>query len=121
LWAAVAVAWVILEGNLGWTVLFGILTAFMAVGMIVKRTLAGRNLSLRMWLTVTAFIGLLFGLGSAILTLLFMAVKTGLHAHGPEFTSFELNWVLQRAPIWAAAGLIGGLGLGLLLKAVLKP
>ncbi len=70
---------------------------------------------------IMAFGGLLFGLGSVFLTLFFMAMKTGLHAHGPEFTSFEINWVLQQAPIWAAAGVVAGLGLGLLMKAIYKP
>jgi hypothetical protein len=45
-----------------------------------------------------------------------MAVKTGLHAHGPEFTPAEINWVLQQTPIWTAAGLLAGLGLGQIVK-----
>ena len=67
---------------------------------------------------VTAVFGALLGLGSALFTLLFMAVKTGLHAHGPEFTAEEVNWVVQQIPLWTVVGLLGGLGLGLLLKAV---
>ena len=46
-----------------------------------------------------------------------MAIKTGLHAHGPEFSGSELDWVLQQIPMWALVGLLGGLGLGFLLKA----
>jgi len=121
IWAATAVLWVLLEGNLRLTILFSTLTAFIITGMVVKKCLAGRELSLIAWLTAASLMGLLMGLGSAILTLLFMALKTGLHAHGPEFASLEINWVLQQTLIWPAAGLLGGLGLGILLKAISKP
>jgi NhaP-type Na+/H+ or K+/H+ antiporter len=53
-------------------------------------------------------------LGSSLLTLVFMAIKTGLHAHGPEFTLQEIQWVSQQTPLWAAVGLLIGLGLGML-------
>jgi hypothetical protein len=43
-----------------------------------------------------------------------MALKTGLHAHGHEFTRAEIAWVLGRTPLWALAGLFAGLGVGLL-------
>jgi hypothetical protein len=68
------------------------------------------------WWGATAVTGLLFGLGSSLLTLVLMAVKTGLHAHGPEFTPNEINWILQQVPLWSAAGLLAGLGLGQLVK-----
>jgi NhaP-type Na+/H+ or K+/H+ antiporter len=61
------------------------------------------------------------GLGSALLILFLMALKTGLHAHGPEFSAIEVSWVLQQIPLWAAAGLAGGLGVGLLLRWVFPP
>lgn len=121
LWSVVAVVWIVLEGNLWLTVLFGMLTALIVTGMLAKRTLSGRILSLRRWLMIMALGGLILGLGSAFLTLFFMAMKTGLHAHGPEFTSIEVNWVVQQMPIWAAAGLVAGLGFGLLMKAMVKP
>jgi hypothetical protein len=120
LWAVAAVTYMILEGNLGLAVLLGLLTAIITVILIFNRYFAGRNISLLKWLAVTAFLGLVFGVGSAIFSLTFMAVKTGLHAHGPEFTSIEINWVLQQIPVWAVSGLAAGVALGLLLKAFLR-
>ena len=121
IWTAVAVVWAILEGNLAWTVLLGTLTSLIIVIMIVKRYLTGRNLSLIVGLATMSVMGLLFGLGSALLTLLLMAIKTGLHAHGPEFSALELQWVLQQIPLWAVAGLIAGLGLGIIILALARP
>ena len=76
--------------------------------------LGGRTFSVKQWWGITAVLGLLLGLGSGLLTLLFMAVKTGLHAHGPEFTPPEVTWLLQQILLWTAVGLLAGLGLGLL-------
>ena len=61
----------------------------------------------------TAVTVALFGFLTALLTLFFMALKTGLHAHGPEFTPSEINWVIARIPLWTAVGLLSGAGLGL--------
>ena len=116
LWIVCALVWVTLEGNLQLTLLFGVLTAMLILGSIVGRFLAGRTVSLAVWLLVTAVLGVLLGLGSALLILLLMAIKTGLHAHGPEFSAVEVNWVLQQIPLWAAVGLVAGLGVGLLLR-----
>ena len=121
LYAAVAVVWAVLEGNLGWTVLLGFLTSSVFIGLIIQKTLAGRELSLWAWIAVAAVIGLLWGLGGSVFTLFSMAIKTGLHAHGPEYSAFEINWVIQQIPIWATAGLLGGLGVGLLSSALSRP
>lgn len=77
--------------------------------------LAGRS-AVGAWLgvLVTAVSGGLFGVGSALLTFVFMAVKTGLHAHGPEFTQAEIVWVWDVAPLWTAVWLLVGLGIGLI-------
>jgi hypothetical protein len=112
------VAWATLEGGLWATVLAAVLTAFVLFSHLFNRILSGRMLSSADWLLITAVFGALFGLGSALMTLIFMAIKTGLHAHGPEFSALELNWVFQQMPLWIIAGLLGGLGLGLILKAV---
>jgi len=63
---------------------------------------------------VTAVFGGLLGVGSTLLSFLFIAVKTGLHAHGPEFTQAEIAWVWNAAPLWTAVWLLVGLGLGLI-------
>jgi hypothetical protein len=63
---------------------------------------------------VTAVSGLALGAGSGLLSLLFMAVKTGLHAHGPEFSQAEIAWVWNGMLLWTTVGLLVGLGLGLI-------
>ena len=100
------------------TILLAILSGVVILGHLTNKVLSGRRMSFVMWLLLSAALGALLGLGSALLTLLFMAVKTGLHAHGPEFSALEINWVVQQSPLWIAAGLLGGLGLGLLLRAL---
>jgi hypothetical protein len=57
------------------------------------------------------------GLGCALLGLALMAIKTGLHGHGPEFTAAEIEWLVGQIPVWTAAGVPAGLGLGMLILA----
>jgi hypothetical protein len=111
--AAYFVLWIPLEGNLAQTVLMGLWVALVMAGHLAQRWLGGHRLGRGRWLLLAALFGLCLGLGSAILTLLAMALKTGLHAHGPEFTRTEINWVLEQLPYWTAAGFLAGLGLGL--------
>ena len=110
LWSLYAIVWVALEGSLWWTVSLAVFTATVSLGYLVGKTLGGRTVSLGLWLLALAGLGALLGLASALFTLFFMAIKTGIHAHGPEFTAMEVNWVLQQIPLWIVAGLIGGLG-----------
>lgn len=61
--------------------------------------------------------GLLAGLAITPLALFFMAFKSGLHGHGlPDYTPAQVTSVLQRTPVWTAAGLLIGLGAALLQK-----
>lgn len=121
IWVVAAVIWMILEGSLYLTIFFGALTAFIIMLAGVRKYVVRRHLSLSRWLVISAVLGLGLGLGSAVFTLILMAVKTGLHAHGPEFTTAEINWVLGQVPVWAVTGLLTGIGFGLLLKALSRP
>jgi hypothetical protein len=56
------------------------------------------------------------GLVAGPMMLIFMSLKTGLHAHGPEFTAAQITWVLRQIPLWSLAGLSAGIGFGLLSK-----
>lgn len=107
--------WIALEGNLYRVVALGVGVTAVALGTLVQRGWGGRTLAPRRLVALTAVVGALFGLGSGVLTLLFMALKTGLHAHGPEFTAAEIAWVWQQLPLWTAVGLLAGTGVGLLL------
>jgi hypothetical protein len=109
-------AWIALEGSLWRVVVMGVGSTAVALNFGWQKWLGGRFVKGWKWWGVTAVTGFLFGLGSGLLSLVFMAIKTGLHAHGPEFTPAEINWVWQQTPIWAAAGLLAGLGLAQIIK-----
>jgi hypothetical protein len=112
--AVYGVAWIALEGNLARVTIFGCALSLLGLGYLFQRLLAGRRLSVHLWLLVSAALGVLFGFSCAVLTLLLMAVKTGLHAHGPEFNPAQIGWVVGQTPWWTSAGLLLGLGLGLI-------
>ena len=54
--------------------------------------------------------GLAYGVGLVLLTLLLMAIKTGLHAHGPEYAGREIVWVWNQLPCLGRRGGAGGAG-----------
>lgn len=112
--AAYFVIWIPLEGNLGQAVLMGVWVALVTAGYLGQRWLGGRVLGWGWWVVVAAGLGLFVGLGGGVLTLAAMVVKTGLHAHGPEFSRAEINWVIEQLPLWGAAGFLAGLGIGLI-------
>lgn len=113
-----AAIWIALEGNLGRLLVLavGVVAAALAYG--VQRLHGGRTLSGLGWLLFAGLAGLLLGSGTALLSLLLMAVKTGLHAHGAEFSPEQINWIVGQLPWWAGAGLLAGVGAGLLVLAL---
>ncbi|MBE2198030.1 MAG: hypothetical protein IAE79_05430 [Anaerolinea sp.] len=117
-WGVYAAIWISLEGDLRQVVALGVCTMLVGLGHGMQRRWAGRPFPAPGWLARMAATGLLLGAGSSILTLFFMALKTGLHAHGPEFTADELAWVMRQLPLWAGVGGMTGLGLGLLSLAM---
>lgn len=116
-WAVAAVIWSILEGDFDRVRLFGFLTMGVVLAYLFQRSMAGQNFSAGRGLFFMAMWGLALGAGTALMTLFLMAVKTGLHAHGPEFNMAEISAIWGDLPFWSLAGLLGGLGLGLLLIA----
>lgn len=113
-WGIYGVVWIALEGRLWRVVFLAVLTTAVILLTLTQKYLAGRVLTLRWWLVGMAGAGGCGGTGSGLLTLLLMAVKTGLHAHGPEFSAADILWVTQQIPLWTAVGLTAGLGTGLL-------
>jgi hypothetical protein len=109
-----AAVWIALEGSLGRVVALAFGITLLIAGHIGQRIFGGRTFSLVGWLFVAGLSGLFTGLGVGLLTLVLMGLKSGLHAHGPEFRPEQIEWVLSRIPLWSAAGLLVGLGLGLL-------
>jgi hypothetical protein len=114
-YALYAFIWISLEGSLAGVILMGMSTTAVLLLYLGQQFLGGHVFSVKQWLGITAVLGLLFGLGSGIFSLLFMIIKTGLHAHGPEFTPPEVNWLMQQILWWAIVGLLAGLGLGMIL------
>jgi hypothetical protein len=110
-----AAIWMVIEGNPASVWLLAILVMLYLSASLLLRFVAGRALSLVAWLALCAGAGLVFGVGSALLTLFFMALKSGIHAHGPEFTPEQIAQVVSQTPVWAVGGLLVGLGVGLLL------
>jgi hypothetical protein len=111
------VVWLSLEGAVGQVMLLATGLALLGAGYMTQRLLGGKLLDPSRWLLFSAALGALLGLGNGLLALILMAVKTGLHGHGPEFTAAEIEWLVSQIPLWILAGLIAGLGLGLLAMA----
>ncbi|MBK8904828.1 MAG: hypothetical protein IPM53_26850 [Anaerolineaceae bacterium] len=114
LWVVYTAVWISLEGALVQVVIMGVATAVLLLGYGWQRWLGGKTVGRGWAVLVTAVAGGLFGVGSVLLTFVFMAVKTGLHAHGPEFTQAEIGWVWNAAPWGTAVCLLVGLGIGLI-------
>ena len=115
IWAGYALLWITFEGSIPFVVTMSVSTTAVSVLHLLQR-LAGRRIKNLWWFLGTG--GVVSGIAAIGLTLFFMALKTGLHAHGPEFTPDEIRWVIQQTPLWGAiGGAIGG-GIGLILGAV---
>lgn len=117
---AAASIWIAPEGNLTLDLALSAVAILVLLAHLVERGAGGRRLAPRHWLLLLAALGIIAGAGTAVLALLLMVVKTGLHAHGPEYTAAELAWVAESIPLWAAAGLLAGSGLGLVSLAVAR-
>ncbi len=117
-WMVYGVVWIAPEGVLWQVVLLGVVTTAVLLAYVVQKVAGGRLVPWGWWLVGTAVTGALFGLLTGLLTLFFMALKTGLHAHGPEFTPSEIDWVLAQIPLWTAVGLLSGAGLGMVWLSV---
>lgn len=110
-----ALVWMALEGALGRDIL---LAALALVAGLLYLDGRGRQRWRPRHVVIAAVAGLLAGAGLALLTLFLMALKTGMHAHGPEYSPADLAWVWAQLPLWSAAGALLGLGLGLLRLAL---
>jgi hypothetical protein len=108
------VAWIALEGNLARVLILAGLIALTAASIVAERWLGGRSLSTVAWVVFGTFAGQWLGFGTAILALLLMVIKTGLHGHGPEFSVTQINWIIGQIPWWTSAGTVAGLGLALI-------
>ena len=109
-----AVVWLSLEGAVAQVIALAVGAAVLAAGYLTQRLIGGRELSLGQWLLFAGALGAFMGLACGLLALTLMAIKTGLHGHGPEFTALQIEWLVGQIPLWTLSGVIAGLGLGLL-------
>ena len=113
-WAGYGLVWIALEGELRWVMTMSVTTLLVAGGHLIQRYGGGRRVEAGRWLVGTAVLGSLAGAVLPLLVWSLMALKTGLHAHGPEFTLDEIRWVGTQAVLWVlVGGLVGG-GVGLI-------
>lgn len=111
---------------MGWMPFEGILTLVMPVGILltVIWVAVGVNYygdSARQFfseiigeIVVWSAAGGAAGLLAPLTIVGLMILKTGIHAHGPEFTPLETRWVLNQFFKWMGIGLLIGLGIGLI-------
>ena len=107
------IIWIASEGQLYRAIFMAVFVTALTTASLIQRYLSGRIFTVRRWIFILAALGMFIGVSVGLLTLVFMAVKTGLHGHGPEFTQDQASWVLRQVPLWGAVGLVGGLGLGM--------
>lgn len=87
----------------------------LSISLLIAAFQLKKNESLRSGLLVAALVGAIVGLGTAFAAALLMLVKTGWHAHiFPDYPLGMILDVLRRAPAWALAGGLIGLGMGFL-------
>jgi hypothetical protein len=113
LWGASAVVWLALEGNMAVDVLLAA-SGLALVGAWGAVRWGGRVVSPGRAVAVGALAGLVLGAVLAPVVLGLMAFKTGLHAHGPEYSAAQIAWVWRQIPLWAGAGALAGAGVALL-------
>lgn len=109
-----AVVWISLEGSLARDLVLGVGITAVSLLHLLQKKWSHKTFSRPQYLQITTLLGLVGGLGSGPLTIAAMIFKTGLHAHGPEFTLAQLQWVSHQIPLWAIAGSLIGLSLGVL-------
>jgi hypothetical protein len=113
--------WTQFEGNLRNVAILGTSAALLGAWTVWRRYLRSRTFSRRRFAVAMSLTGLFTGLAAPALALLGMAVKQGLHGHGPEYTTVQVTAVTQSF-LWAGvAGLLFGIAAGLLLPVSAEP
>ena len=114
LWSLYALVWTRLEASLlrdgllaGWGL------ALLAL-WLMARAFGEREVAAGWVAALGAAVGLAWGAALGPAVLLLMALKTGLHGHGREYTAAQITWGAAQWPWWVAAGGIAGVGLALL-------
>lgn len=107
--------WMALEGELWRDLVLAAAVTLLVAGYAMTRILGGRTLSVRRFVLLAVAAGLVAGVALPLVILFLMALKMGIHAHGPEYATREIVWVWRQLPLWSMVGGLVGLGLGLLV------
>ena len=113
--------WLALEGDLRYVLTLGCLAVAVGWGQTLQRLIGGRQLRLWRFLALMVASGAVAGLVTNLVVLILMAVKTGLHGHGPEFNQTEIEWVMAQLAPWLFIATLIGLGVGLIIGSTTVP
>lgn len=111
------IAWLAFEGHLWRDLAWAAALLALGLAFLLVRYFGGRKMPFPTFVMLWAGLGLAYGVGLVFLTLFLMSLKTGLHAHGPEYSAQEVTWIWNQLPVWGGVGLLAGLGLGFLVVA----
>lgn len=112
-YGAALLIWSSLEDNsvLPAALLGGGLAVIILVRWITRRW-GGRTVAGRAALAAASAVGAAAGASAALATAVLMLIKDGLHSHlFPDYPFGMILDMLARAPLWALAGALAGIGL----------
>lgn len=116
LWVLLGLVWLGLERALVPGLALSCGAACLIAGRLLAKGLGGQRLTRLRWWLLSGGMGAGIGLTTPLLALGLMAVKTGLHGHGPEMSPAELRWLWTQTPWWVVAGSLAGIGICLLAQ-----
>ncbi len=116
-----AFLWLTPEDSIWLAAVFGAAGACILAAHAVFRVAGGRDLPGRVWFPGTIISGGAIGAGATLVTAVLMLIKTSLHSHlFPDYPLAVLLGILARAPVWAAAGALIGVGVALLMTTLVQ-
>jgi len=103
------------DSSLAWIIIFSLAICTLGIAYALTKFRLSQK---RAWLYLP-LTGIAAGAAITPVALSLMAFKSGVHGHGAaDFTPAQVTSILQRTPIWAAGGLLIGLGASLWHSAI---
>jgi len=112
LYGLTAFFWLSVEDNAVWPVaIFGLFLASLLAARTLFDRVGGKTITGRHAPILGLLIGALIGMGTSVTTAGLMLLKNALHSHlFPDYPPGQMIALLERAPVWALAGGLAGLG-----------